>query len=242
LKVAGTAAAAITAEHEEDTWVSLTATDLTAREIIFAKLTGALRRGRQLAEVIIALAVAGTILGSLHVLSIPALIVALGVYGWFAAALGVWISLQLRSTWRAQFLTISTLLLINIAGQGVLNVVSTYGFTPLIWPGFTPYDVSKFAFYPGFVSLLAQSGWPQSWHIRNIDTGLNWQTIFSVLSVLFHATLATLLTWDSLRRFEVVAGRARRSRPGQPAAPARDDQENEAGLRSEQSALAGTTV
>ena len=38
--VAGSAAAAITSEHEEDTWVSLTSTDLTGREIIFAKLWG----------------------------------------------------------------------------------------------------------------------------------------------------------------------------------------------------------
>ena len=56
LAVAGAAAAAITAEHEEDTWVSLTTTDLTGREILFAKLRGALKRGRRLAEVIIMLA------------------------------------------------------------------------------------------------------------------------------------------------------------------------------------------
>ena len=55
--VAGAAAAAITSEHEEDTWVSLTATDLTGREILFAKLRGALERGRRLAEVILILAV-----------------------------------------------------------------------------------------------------------------------------------------------------------------------------------------
>ena len=42
--VAGAAAAAITSEHEEDTWVSLTATDLTGREIVLAKLLGPLRR------------------------------------------------------------------------------------------------------------------------------------------------------------------------------------------------------
>ena len=45
LGVAGTAAASITSEHEEDTWVSLTSTDLTAREIIFAKMLGSMKRG-----------------------------------------------------------------------------------------------------------------------------------------------------------------------------------------------------
>ena len=50
LGVAGSAAASITSEHEEDTWVSLTATDLTSREIVFAKIIGAMRRGRSLSD------------------------------------------------------------------------------------------------------------------------------------------------------------------------------------------------
>ena len=53
VRVAGAAASAITSEHEEDTWVSLTTTDLTGREIILAKLAGALMRGVRLAEVIL---------------------------------------------------------------------------------------------------------------------------------------------------------------------------------------------
>jgi hypothetical protein len=40
--VAGAAAASITSEHEEDTWVSLTTTDLTGQEIIFSKIFGAI--------------------------------------------------------------------------------------------------------------------------------------------------------------------------------------------------------
>ena len=59
VRVAGAAASAITSEYEEDTWVSLTTTDLTGREIILAKLLGALRRGGPLAAVVIALASAG---------------------------------------------------------------------------------------------------------------------------------------------------------------------------------------
>ena len=54
--IAAFAAAAVTSEHEEDTWVSLTSTDLNAREIIFAKLRGALKRGYRLAAVVIVLA------------------------------------------------------------------------------------------------------------------------------------------------------------------------------------------
>ncbi len=213
LSVAGSAAAAITSEHEGDTWVSLTATDLTAREVVFAKLLGALKRGRLLAELILLMVATGIVAGSLHVLSVPALILALLIYGWFAAALGVWISVQLRSTWRAQFLTIALLLLINVTGQGVLNTIATRGFAPVLWPGFTPYEISKLVFNPQIVRSLAEASWPQSWfwHLRNIDDGVAWQAIFSVLSLFGYLSLAMLLTWDALRRFEMVAGRARRS-------------------------------
>ncbi len=88
LGVSGSGAAAITSEHEDDTWLSLTATDLTAREIIFAKLAGALARGRRFAEFILFMAITGAVAGSIHPLSIPLEAVALFIYGWFAAALG----------------------------------------------------------------------------------------------------------------------------------------------------------
>ena len=67
----------------------------------------------------------------------------MGIYAWAAAALGLSISLQLRSTWRAQFLTMACLLLINVFGQGVLNLLSRFGFAPQLWPGFSPYEISK---------------------------------------------------------------------------------------------------
>jgi ABC-2 family transporter protein len=210
LAIAAVAAAAITSEHEEDTWVSLTSTDLTGREIVFAKLRGAVKRGYRLGAVIMVLALAGVVSGSIHVLSLPALFVALSVYGWFAAALGVWISFQLRSTWRAQFLTVACLILLNVSGQGMLNMISRFGFAHQDWPGFTPYEISKLFFDPDIIRLLSNVSWPTVWRISSIDGGLAWLTIFSVASLLNYAALAALLTWHALRRFEVVAGRARR--------------------------------
>jgi hypothetical protein len=210
LAIAAVAAAAITSEHEEDTWVSLTSTDLTGREIVFAKLRGALKRGHRLAAVIIVLALAGVVAGSIQILSLPALIVALAVYGWFAAALGVWISLQLRSAWRAQFLTIASLFLLNVSGQGILNMISRFGFAPQVWPGFTPYEISKLFFDPHIIRHLTEESWPTVWRISSVDNGFAWLMIFSVASLLGYASLASLLTWHALRRFDVVAGRARR--------------------------------
>ena len=213
--VAGSAAAAITSEHEEDTWVSLTSTDLTGPEIIFAKLWGALRRRRRLAEVIVLLAAVGAAAGALNVLSIPFLIVALAIYGWFAAALGVWVSLHLRSTWRAQFFTVACLIFLNVIGQGIVNLTSRYGYSPQLWPGFTPYEISKLVVQPQFIQQLTLSSLP-FWRIWPIDNSLPWLTALSVASAFGYATLATLLTWLALRRFEVVAGRARRPRKPQP--------------------------
>jgi ABC-type transport system involved in multi-copper enzyme maturation permease subunit len=210
LAIAAVAAAAITSEHEEDTWVSLTSTDLTGREIVFAKLRGALKRGYRLAAVVIVLALSGVVTGSIHILSLPALIVALSVYGWFAAALGVWISLQLRSTWRAQFLTIAGLILVNVSGQCILNTISRFGYAPQVWPGFTPYEISKLFFEPDMIRRLTKISWPTFLEISSVDNGLAWLTIFSVMSLLGYAAFASLLTWHALRRFDVVAGRARR--------------------------------
>jgi hypothetical protein len=98
MAVTGAAAAAMTAEHERDTWVSLTSTDLKGREIVLAKLLGSLRRGSWPAMVIMLMAIAGVIAGSLHPLSVPAVMAGLLAVGFAAAALGIWISLQLRST------------------------------------------------------------------------------------------------------------------------------------------------
>jgi hypothetical protein len=221
LAVAGAAAASITAEHEGDTWASLTSTDLTGREIVTAKLLGALRRGIKFAGVILLMAAIGAVAGALHPLSFPALAIALLTYGFFAAAFGTWISLQVRSTWRAQFLTVTGLLLINVAGQGLINAFCHLGVSPQAWPGFTPYEISKLVLPPYFSLELAAVSWPRLWPIPSIDDGTAWLTIFSVVSVLGYVALAVLLYWHSLRRFEVLAGRARRSRRRPQAKPAR---------------------
>jgi hypothetical protein len=220
--IAGAAAAAISSEHEDDTWVSLTTTDLTGREILFAKLVGSLWRARRVAWVIGLLILAGIITDSVHVLSLPALAVALAVFGWFAAALGVWVSLQLRSTWRAQVLGLFSLLLINVAGQGVLNALSARGFAAWVWPGFTPYEVYKLVMEPAFLQVLSGTTWPRLWPPWSVDDGWGWLATFSILSVAGYAALAAVLTWDSLRRFEIVAGRARWTRQANRHDPAPD--------------------
>lgn len=214
LIVAGSAAASMTSEHEDDTWVSLTATDLTGREIVLAKLAGSLWRALRLASVVGLLLLAGIAVGSLHWFSLPAVALATAVYGWFAATLGVWVSIQLRSTWRAQFLTIALLLLVNVAGQGVINTLSRHGFAPQDWPGFTPYEIARLVMEPDFFRRFGAIQWPRFWQLRDVDDGPGWLATFSIMSLLGYVALASFLTWDALRRFEIVAGRARRMRGG----------------------------
>jgi hypothetical protein len=208
LSVAGAAAAGITTEHEEDTWVSLTSTDLTGREIMFAKLIGALRRGRRFAGLALLLAITAVVVGAIDVLSIPLLIVALVVFGWFSASLGLWMSTHLRSTWRAQFLTIASLLLINVTGQVALNAFSKFSYAPQLWPGFTPYEISKTLLEPQFRARLAAANWPPSWSVSYIDNGLPWQTILWVLSIVGYAAFTAVLTLDALRAIRNHGGKS----------------------------------
>jgi ABC-type transport system involved in multi-copper enzyme maturation permease subunit len=209
LSVAGAAAASITSEHEDDTWTSLTSTDLTAREIVLAKMLGALWRPRGVVVSILLLTLGGAIAGSVHPLSLPILVLALAIFGWFAAALGTWISLQLKSTWRAQFLTIAGLLLVNIAGQAILSNVQRWA--PMLWPGFTPYELSKAILPLGFRQRWAAS--PRTWRsvLSRVDDSPEWLLNFGLLSLAAYLLGALALTVLSLRRYETAAGRARRS-------------------------------
>jgi hypothetical protein len=223
LGIAGAAAAAFTSEHEEDTWVSLTATDLTGREILFAKMVGAIKRGRIFGGMIAFLTILGALLGSINPLSIPLLILAMVVYACAAAALGLWISLQLRSTWRAQFLTMACLLLINVLGQGMLNMLSRFGYAPQLWPGFTPYEIAKLVLDPQFLEYLSSARWPKYWSISSMNDSLFWPIFFSVLSMLAYSAFSALLIWHTLHQFEIVAGRARRTKTPPPSPPTLPD-------------------
>jgi hypothetical protein len=133
------------------------------------------------------------------------------IYAWAVAALGVAISLQLRPTWRAQFLTIATLLLVNVFGQGLLNMLSRFEFAPQLWPGFSPYEISKLLPDSQYIEHLHAAQWPYSWRVSAMDNSPVWRTIFSTVSLSVYTTMAVVLVWHTLYRFETVANRARRS-------------------------------
>jgi hypothetical protein len=132
----------------------------------------------------------------------------LGVYGWFAAALGVSVSLQLRSTWRAQFLTTSLLLLINLIGQAILSNVNRWA--PLMWVGFTPYEISKTLLSPHFAREWTEYFNSPRQPLPEMDYGPVWYAIFTTVSLVGYLAGATGLTTLACHLFDRVAGRARR--------------------------------
>ena len=149
-------------------------------------------------------------------LSVPFLIVALGIYGWFAAALGVWISLQLRSTWRAQFLTMACLLLDQRPRPGMLNMLSRFGFAPQLWPGSRRTRSASWSWMTSS-SSVSRAAMAPILAVSTMDDSLAWQ---DHLQRRQRAELCRVsqrfLTWHTLRRFEIVAGRAQPSHIGSP--------------------------
>jgi hypothetical protein len=136
LGVASDAAAAITTEHERDTWVSLIATPLTGAEIVRAKLLGAIWAVRHTALVVLALWVAGIASGAVHPVSLLLVTVELASSIFFAAALGTWFSLRSTDTMRALARTLGSLLL--AAGGSLLITLPVLSLRPLALVGCTP--------------------------------------------------------------------------------------------------------
>ncbi len=222
--VAGGAAGSITSEREEDTWTSLTTTDLTAREIVLAKMGGAFWGMRLLGLVLVVLWTLGLIGGALHPIGVLANVAQVIVYGWFAAALGMGISLQAKSTRQAQFLTIAFLFMINISGQTIYGLLRQNA--PPIWPDFTPVQISRTLFAPGYLEHFARAYPTFQFRVYGMDTGIVWSTVNGLLGLFLYGAGAGLLTWGSLVSFRTAAGRPRlRKRPHPNAAgtPTTDD-------------------
>ncbi len=136
LGVASDAAAGITSEREQDTWISLIATPLTGTEIVRAKILGAVWGTRHTAVVMGLLGIVGVLAGSLHPLGLLLALFELAAFIWFDAALGTWISLRTGDTIRALARAIACLLIIN--GGSLLVTMPLLSFRPLTLVGCPP--------------------------------------------------------------------------------------------------------
>jgi ABC-type transport system involved in multi-copper enzyme maturation permease subunit len=148
LAVASAGAVSVTSEREQDTWVSLRTTLVSEAEIVRAKLIGAVWGARRLVLVLGAMWSVGLLAGAIHPAGVLAATVALGIYAWFTAALGVFLSIKARNSTRALVAAVAVLLMLN-GGYLVLfagfrdgsSWVSRAGVTPFVeWVSLLSYD------------------------------------------------------------------------------------------------------
>ncbi|HZW29958.1 MAG TPA: ABC transporter permease subunit, partial [Isosphaeraceae bacterium] len=111
--VAGAAAEGVAAERARGTWDSLLATPLSGREILPAKMLGAVWKARWGGLLLAGLWSAGLLAGSLHPLGVAAALSVLGVSTWFMAALGTYVSLVSRDVVQAMTRATATVVLLS---------------------------------------------------------------------------------------------------------------------------------
>jgi hypothetical protein len=99
------AAAAISMEREQDTWISLLATPLDGGEILRGKMFGAIRTTAPAGITVVLIWLIGLALGAIHPLGFLLALVGLVLFAWYATVLGTYFSLISKTTWRAQLWT-----------------------------------------------------------------------------------------------------------------------------------------
>ena len=153
--IGATAATGIAGERDSDTWTSLTTTTLTGREIVSAKIRGAIRSNRVLVYMIHFMLICGVATNALSWPSIVLAAVQLIVYARFVAIMGTGISLISKTTYRAQLFTFGGLVFFNFLGQGLMNVWDWL--SPRVYPGFMPYQISETLYAPWSVQFLRKN-------------------------------------------------------------------------------------
>ncbi len=99
------AAASVTSEREQDTWISLATTLLTPVEVIRGKQFGSIWSARWLGIGLLAMLGMGLLSGAFHPLGPFAALAVLATSSWLSAAIGVLASTLARNSTRAAFFT-----------------------------------------------------------------------------------------------------------------------------------------
>jgi ABC-type Na+ efflux pump permease subunit len=98
LGASGQTVRALGKERARLTYDSLLLTDVTARELLGGKWLAAALLPRWVLTIVMAIWIAATVVGALHPLAIPALVLASAVYSAFFASLGLWCSVTTPTT------------------------------------------------------------------------------------------------------------------------------------------------
>ena len=96
MMAAGTAAAGIATERARETWNSLIATPLTARDILRSKMLAALWQMRWIITTLVVLWTIGLIAGAIHPLGYLAVVMEVAALTWFFLTRGMLVSVQAK--------------------------------------------------------------------------------------------------------------------------------------------------
>jgi ABC-type transport system involved in multi-copper enzyme maturation permease subunit len=214
--VAGSAAEGVAGERERDTWLGLIATPLTGREILRAKMLGAVWRAREVAFVMIGLWTVGLLAGAVHPLGFLAELVGLAVSGGFFAALGTHASLWASNRGRASERVLLPTLVLVMSGiaplllpPGGASVLMGCGSMPLLaWSSLLSYEDVHAALRSGAFPQLAALG---------IRTGEGARMVLAawLLGTTAQGVGAFVLARAAFGGFDAAVGRPRRG-PGGP--------------------------
>jgi ABC-type transport system involved in multi-copper enzyme maturation permease subunit len=179
LNIAAVAAVSITGEREQDTWVSLSVTLLTPREIVPAKQFGAVWSARWLGLTMLTLWGVGLLVGALHPLGVVAALLVAGASAWLIAALGVFVSTRARNSTRALITTLIVLLTwaYNVP-MAVWALLVSYPEVAGLWSGqvpYSPWPLTPFALAAVLVRIIIDAtiaGLLTLWTVRRLRT--NW--------------------------------------------------------------------
>ena len=215
LTVSSASAVAITSEREDDTWTNLTASLLTGREVVTAKIWGALWSTRSLAFAQLAVVAIGVLCGGVHPLGGLVTLTGIGAFGAFTASLGLWCSLRMTTSTRALVASVVFLVLVNV---GLALVFALYHTMINEWPREeSPWIVILSIPFLEWIGLFSSADLQALTLGQKTASGFDLkasghQLIFILIAGQALYALGAFVLWaTSCRIYERVAGRAFRT-------------------------------
>lgn len=194
LSLAGTSAATITSEREQDTWISLLATPLDGPTIVKGKMLAAVRSSFPFAATLGLIWAIGLAAGAIHPIGVLFATGSAALFIWFVTALGTYASLKANTTWRAR-----------AVAQGIILVPH---FCCCLVPSFSVLLTLSLLSYAEVSEFFFGTWWP----IR-IDAMVVLTFAYFVGGYVAYVAAAYFLTRAAFRQFDRVADRPRRAGP-----------------------------
>jgi ABC-type Na+ efflux pump permease subunit len=208
LVAAGMATEGIISERARETWGSLIATPLTAREILRSKMLATLWRVRVLLATVLGLWTIGLATGAIHPLGFVVSVLVLAALMWFMLAFGTYISVGAKDMAAATGPTMGLVLLMTVWGAlpfllpvRMSSVVLGSGSPPLVaFLSLASYrDVRNAVRYPVYPLL--------QWMHLATGEGPRWVALTCLMGIIIPSVAGFYLWRYSLTNFDRLIGR-----------------------------------